>query len=113
MRVPGSGPERAPDRRTGRPPGTARKRGNRHDVTERWTGREFDVDIGGPAHGGSCIARHEGRVLFVRHALPGERVRVVVTEDTGGSFCRADALAVLEASADRVGPPCPHAGPGR
>jgi len=88
-------------------------RGNHIDVAERWTGREFDVDIGAPVHGGSCIARHEGRVLFVRHALPGERVRVQVTEDGGGSFCRADAVAVLDASADRVGPPCPHAGPGR
>jgi tRNA/tmRNA/rRNA uracil-C5-methylase (TrmA/RlmC/RlmD family) len=82
-------------------------------VSERWTGREFDVDIGAPAHGGSCVARHEGRVLFVRHALPGERVRVRVTEDGGGSFCRADAVSVLSASAERVTPPCPHAGPGR
>ena len=31
------------------------------------------------AHGGHCVARHEGQVLFVRHALPGERVRVRVT----------------------------------
>jgi tRNA/tmRNA/rRNA uracil-C5-methylase (TrmA/RlmC/RlmD family) len=82
-------------------------------VTERWTGRELEVDTGAPVHGGSCVARHEGRVLFVRHALPGERVRVRVTEDGGGSFCRADVVAVLNGSAERVAPPCPHAGPGR
>ena len=52
-------------------------------------------------------------MLFVRHALPGERVRVRVTEDGGGSFCRADAVAVLSGSPERVAPPCPHAGPGR
>jgi tRNA/tmRNA/rRNA uracil-C5-methylase (TrmA/RlmC/RlmD family) len=51
-------------------------------------------------------------VVFVRHALPGERVRVRVTEDGGGSYCRADAVAVLEPSADRVVPPCEYAGPG-
>ncbi len=52
-------------------------------------------------------------MLFVRHALPGERVRVVVTEDRGGSFARADAVEVLTPSKARVSPPCRYAGPGR
>ncbi len=66
------------------------------------------------AHGGHCVARHEGRVVFVRHALPGERVSVVVTEGHGtSSYWRADAVDVLDASPDRVTPPCPWAGPGR
>jgi tRNA/tmRNA/rRNA uracil-C5-methylase (TrmA/RlmC/RlmD family) len=51
-------------------------------------------------------------VVFVRHALPGERVRAVVTEDRGGAYCRADAVAVLEPAAGRVPPPCPASGPG-
>jgi tRNA/tmRNA/rRNA uracil-C5-methylase (TrmA/RlmC/RlmD family) len=76
-------------------------------------GAEVEVDVGPVAHGGHCVARHEGRVIFVRHALPGERVRVLVTEDTGRSYCRGDAIAVLTPSPDRVEPPCPHAGPGR
>ena len=75
-------------------------------------GATLELDIGGPAHGGSCVARHDGRAVFVRHALPGERVRAVVTEDRGGAFCFADAVEVLTASPDRVTPPCPHAGPG-
>ena len=54
----------------------------------------------------------DGRVVFVRHGLPGERVRAVVTSETA-HFLRADAVAVLQASADRVEPPCPYAGPGR
>ncbi|MDP9240166.1 MAG: TRAM domain-containing protein, partial [Actinomycetota bacterium] len=78
-----------------------------------WTGRELSLDVGPVAHGGHCVARYEGRVVFVRHALPGEQVLARVTEDRGGSFCRADAVSVLRASPDRVEPPCPHAGAGR
>jgi tRNA/tmRNA/rRNA uracil-C5-methylase (TrmA/RlmC/RlmD family) len=78
-----------------------------------WQGREIELDVGSVAHGGHCVARAEGRVVFVRHALPGERVVARVTEDAGGSYCRADAVRVLTASPDRVDPPCPHAGPGR
>ena len=77
-----------------------------------WTGTEFEVTVGPVAHGGHCVARHEGRVVFVRHTLPGERVVVRVTEDRHAGFCRADAIAVLEASPDRVERPCPHSGPG-
>jgi tRNA/tmRNA/rRNA uracil-C5-methylase (TrmA/RlmC/RlmD family) len=77
-----------------------------------WEGREFEVVVGPVAHGGHCVARHEGRVVFVRHTLPGERVRVSVTEDRGGSFCRADAVEVLTPSPSRVPPPCPVAVPG-
>ncbi len=71
------------------------------------------LEVGPPAHGGFCVARHEGRVVFVRHALPGERVLARVTEDRGGSYCRADAVEILAASPDRVEQPCPHARPGR
>ena len=81
--------------------------------TGPWLGRELELDVGAVAPGGHCVARVEGRVVFVRHALPGERVVARVTEDGGGSYCRADAIRVLVASADRVTPPCPHAGPGR
>ncbi|SFF42038.1 tRNA/tmRNA/rRNA uracil-C5-methylase, TrmA/RlmC/RlmD family [Blastococcus tunisiensis] len=69
--------------------------------------------MGAVAHGGHCVARHEGRVVFVRHGLPGERVVVRVTEDRHPGFCRADAVEVLEASSARVERPCPHSGPGR
>jgi tRNA/tmRNA/rRNA uracil-C5-methylase (TrmA/RlmC/RlmD family) len=42
-----------------------------------------EVTVGAPAHGGHCVARiggPHGRVVFVRHALPGERVTVEITE---------------------------------
>ncbi len=64
------------------------------------------VEVGPVAHGGHCVARIEGQVVFVRHALPGERVRVRVTDRTS-SFLRGDAVEVLEASPDRMPPPCP------
>jgi tRNA/tmRNA/rRNA uracil-C5-methylase (TrmA/RlmC/RlmD family) len=77
-------------------------------------GTTFEVEVGPVAHGGHCVARHEGRVVFIRHALPGERVRVTVTDGGAASkFWRADTTEVLTASPDRVVPPCPWAGPGR
>ena len=77
-------------------------------------GERYTVDVGPVAHGGHCVARHEGRVVFVRHTLPGERVVAQVTEgDEGSKFLRADAVEILSGSADRVEPPCPFSGPGR
>ncbi|MCP9943943.1 class I SAM-dependent RNA methyltransferase [Streptomyces somaliensis] len=78
-------------------------------------GEEYEVEVGPVAHGGHCIARTgEGRVLFVRHALPGERVVARVTEgDETSRFLRADAVTVLGASKDRIEAPCPYARPGR
>ncbi|MEV4655754.1 TRAM domain-containing protein [Micromonospora sp. NPDC049301] len=70
---------------------------------------ELTVDAVAP--GGHCVARVDGQVVFVRHALPGERVIAEVTEVHRG-FVRADAVTVLEASPDRVEPPCPYAKPG-
>jgi tRNA/tmRNA/rRNA uracil-C5-methylase (TrmA/RlmC/RlmD family) len=93
-----------------------RGRPTRREPVDRgggWTGTEFEVTVGPVAHGGHCVARHEGRVVFVRHALPGERVVVHVTEDRHPGFCRADAIEVLEASPHRVERPCPYSGPGR
>ncbi|MEV5239861.1 class I SAM-dependent RNA methyltransferase [Streptomyces cinnamoneus] len=78
-------------------------------------GQEYEVEVGPVAHGGHCVARTEsGRVLFVRHALPGERVVARVTEGEETSrFLRADAVEILSASKDRVEAPCPFSGPGK
>lgn len=76
-------------------------------------GAQVELDTGPAAAGGACVARGpDGRVVFVRHALPGERVLARVTQTTT-SYLRADAVAVLSASDDRVEPPCAYAGPGR
>ena len=64
---------------------------------------ELVVDVGPVAHGGHCVARHEGRVIFVRHGIPGEKVRIRLTEDgEAAKFWRADVVEVLEPSPDRV-----------
>jgi tRNA/tmRNA/rRNA uracil-C5-methylase (TrmA/RlmC/RlmD family) len=70
---------------------------------------ELTLDTGAPANGGSCVAHHEGRVVFVRYALPGEKVRVRVTADRG-SYWHAEAIEVIEPSADRTASLCPIAG---
>ncbi|MEV0004646.1 TRAM domain-containing protein [Micromonospora sp. NPDC050980] len=70
---------------------------------------ELTVDAVAP--GGHCVARVGGQVVFVRHALPGERVVAEVTELHRG-FARADAVEILDAAPDRVTAPCPYARPG-
>ncbi|GBG35842.1 hypothetical protein NJB14197_29900 [Mycobacterium montefiorense] len=72
-------------------------------------GGELTLVTGAPANGGSCVAHHEGRVVFVRYALPGERVRARVTADRG-SYWHAEVIEVIEPSADRTESLCPIAG---
>jgi len=75
----------------------------------RWAvGDIFEATIEKIAHGGHFIARNEGAVFFVRHAIPGEKCRIVVTS-TGSSFNRADVIEVLEPSSHRVPAPCVYA----
>ncbi|GAB3644611.1 class I SAM-dependent RNA methyltransferase [Glycomyces tarimensis] len=70
------------------------------------------VTVGDVAAGGHCVARVDGEVYFVRHALPGERVRIEVY-DRKKRFAFADAVEILEPSPDRVERPCPHSGPSK
>ena len=56
--------------------------------------------------GGTALAHEaDGRVVFVEGALPGERVVARLTEERK-DFARAVAVQVLDASPDRVVPPC-------
>jgi 23S rRNA (uracil1939-C5)-methyltransferase len=72
----------------------------------------LELTTTGVAAGGAAVARDEdGRVVFVRGALPGERVRVVVTDERR-SYASARVAEVLEAAPDRVDPPCPHVAEG-
>lgn len=70
------------------------------------------VEVGSVAHGGHCVVRDQGRVIFVRHALPGERVMIEVTDRSHDRYWRGDAVEVLDPAPGRVRPPCPVAGPG-
>ena len=64
-------------------------------------GETIELDITGIAHGGVSVARHDGRVVFVADAIPGERVRARVTDAKKKSFARAAVVEVLDASDDR------------
>jgi tRNA/tmRNA/rRNA uracil-C5-methylase (TrmA/RlmC/RlmD family) len=64
--------------------------------------QELTLDIESPAAGGTSIARHDGQVVFVSGALPGERVRVITEEGPAAKFLRAEVTEVLEASDHRV-----------
>ena len=82
------------------------------ELARQTGGQLVELEVGEVAQGGWCVAREpEGRVVLVRHTLPGERVMARLTEETA-RFARAEATAILEASPDRVEPPCPHARPG-
>jgi len=76
-------------------------------------GDVLELTVGEVVHGGWCVSRQDdtGLVVFVRHALPGERVKAAVTQATS-RFARADAVEILRASPDRVTAPCPYARPG-
>ena len=65
----------------------------------------IELTIEKVAHGGHFIARHNGAVIFVRHAIPGEMCTIEITS-TGSSFNRADVVAVSKPSEFRVEPPC-------
>src|SRR4051794_40220545 len=64
------------------------------------------------AVGGEAVAREDaGRVVFVGGALSGERITADLYDERK-TFARAHTLSVIDASPDRVEPPCPHVGEG-
>jgi 23S rRNA (uracil1939-C5)-methyltransferase len=68
-------------------------------------GNVFEVTPLRWAHGGEAVGRVDGKTVFVPDVLPGERARVRVVLDKP-SWSRAELLEVVEASPDRVSPPC-------
>ncbi len=74
-------------------------------------GQRVTVDIGPVAHGGHFVARHEGAVIFVRHAITGEKAVVEITS-VSSKMARGDAVEILVASEHRVEAPCKFAVPG-
>ncbi|CAN7208774.1 class I SAM-dependent RNA methyltransferase [Microbacterium sp. LjRoot45] len=70
---------------------------------------EIELDVTDVAHGGVFVGRHQdedsadrgGRVVFVPDAIPGERVRVRLTETGKASYWRGEVLEVLSASPHR------------
>src|ERR687897_3199596 len=73
------------------------------------SGDELELTIDRLAHGGAGVARLDGYVVFVRGAVPGDRVKARVTKSKR-SFAEADSVELLEPSPERVEPVAPHPG---
>ncbi|MFF2273397.1 class I SAM-dependent RNA methyltransferase [Agromyces sp. NPDC058136] len=109
-------PDRRGNRARRRPtrPQTAAPRAARPAPAEpRTDGPVLELDVERIAHGGVAVARHEGRVVFVADAIPGERVRARVSDDAKAKFWRAETVEVLDASPDRREHPWAEAGVDR
>lgn len=72
-------------------------------------GQELELTIDGLAHGGAGVARLDGYVVFVRDAVPGDRVRATVTKRKK-AYAEARASEVLTPSPDRVPALADHPG---
>ncbi|MCZ4577736.1 class I SAM-dependent RNA methyltransferase [Gordonia amicalis] len=74
--------------------------------------RRVEVAVDRPANGGEAVGRADGRVLFVRGAIPGERVIAEITDDRHDSYWRAEAVEILDPSPYRIPVACPAAAGG-
>jgi 23S rRNA (uracil1939-C5)-methyltransferase len=72
-------------------------------------GAELDLTIDGLAFGGNGVARTDGYVVFVQGAIPGDRVRAVLTKRKK-AYGEARTIEVLEPSPDRIEPVADHPG---
>jgi 23S rRNA (uracil1939-C5)-methyltransferase len=72
----------------------------------------FELELTAMAHGGSALGRHVKQTIFVPYTIPGERILARIIQDKG-RIAFAEGVQLIEASADRVFPRCPHFGPGR
>jgi 23S rRNA (uracil1939-C5)-methyltransferase len=74
--------------------------------------KRFELHLTDMAHGGDALGRHEGKVIFVPYAIPGEKALVEIVEDKG-RYARGRPVEILSPSPQRIDPPCPHFGPGK
>ncbi|WP_439032762.1 class I SAM-dependent RNA methyltransferase [Gordonia terrae] len=74
--------------------------------------RRIEVRVDRAANGGEAVGRADGRVVFVRGAIPGERVLAEITDDRHDAYWRADVADIIDASVHRVETPCPAAADG-
>jgi 23S rRNA (uracil1939-C5)-methyltransferase len=68
----------------------------------------FELTLSSPAYGGDAIGRlPDGRAVFVPYGIPGEVVRIQLTEEKA-RFARGKIVEILTASSDRSVPRCRH-----
>lgn len=69
----------------------------------------FDAVIEKLVYGGMGLARHQGKVVFVPFAAPGDTVRLRPVEEKK-TFLQAEIVRILKPGKGRVDPACPHFG---
>lgn len=80
------------------------------DASDRLkVGQIVEVEIGAIAHGGHFVARYQGQVIFVRHAISGEVCKIKITS-VNSKIAQADVVEVITSSPNRITPPCKYAG---
>ena len=67
----------------------------------------FEATIEGLSHEGRGICHHNGKIVFVFAALPGEVVKIQINKTTK-KYAEASVVEVITASPDRIQPHCPH-----
>jgi tRNA/tmRNA/rRNA uracil-C5-methylase (TrmA/RlmC/RlmD family) len=72
-------------------------------------GEVVEVEIGQVAHGGHFVARYNNQVIFIRHGITGEKVKVKITA-VNSKIAQADVIEVLTPANQRVKPPCEYVG---
>src|SRR3954469_13932308 len=72
-------------------------------------GALVEVTIDTLAHGGAGVARLDGYVVFVRDAIPGDRVRAQITKRKR-AYAEARVVELLEPSPERIEPAADHPG---
>ena len=74
------------------------------------TQKTFDLFLEKLTYGGDAMGRlQDGRAVFVPFGVPGERVRIRLTEEKRG-FARGELLEIMDASPHRITPRCVHFG---
>ncbi|MBN2306178.1 MAG: class I SAM-dependent RNA methyltransferase [Anaerolineae bacterium] len=71
----------------------------------------FELRLDEMVHGGQALGRHQGRAIFTRYTIPGERILARITDDRE-RYAFAENVTLLESAPQRVTPRCPHFGPG-
>jgi 23S rRNA (uracil1939-C5)-methyltransferase len=72
-------------------------------------GQKLELQVDDLAFGGAGVARHDGYVVFVRDALPGDRVRAEITKRKR-AYAEARTLEVVTPGPDRIAPVADHPG---
>ena len=76
------------------------------------TDETFEIELITMANGGLALGHHNKRTVFIPYTIPGEIVEARITKATK-RVDFAEGVRLIDASADREFPRCPHFGPNK